>query len=252
MKAIFIAAGSGSRLGNLTQNTPKPLIEIHGKSILQRGIETLREVGINEISVIVGPLAEKFVDKTLEYFEDKNYSKHDQLGSLMCANKNIFGDVLILFADILFDKKIISKIINTSGDFVLAVDADWKKSYEYRQDNPISEADKVVLENNSIIKIGKNILHQNESLQICEFLGIMKLTSIGCKIFTDTYHKLEQSHNGKFHDASSFSFAKIIDILQEINISGNKLTAVIIDGLWCEIDTPLDLERAKKLFKPEI
>ena len=58
-----------------------------------------------------------------------------------------------------------------------------------------------------------------------------------------------QNHKGKFHDAKSFQYAKLTDFLQELIDLEFKITPVLIDGNWCEIDTPMDLELARKKFQ---
>ena len=70
----------------------------------------------------------------------------------------------------------------------------------------------------------------------------------GSKFFVELYNKLIKTHSGKFHESSSINNSKLLDFLQEILQSNFKLTPVITKGKWCEIDTPLDLERAKKMF----
>ena len=65
MKGIIVAAGVGSRLGELTENTPKSLIEINGKSILERQIFAFKKLGITDITVIIGPHAEKYSFKDM-------------------------------------------------------------------------------------------------------------------------------------------------------------------------------------------
>ena len=62
MRAILMAAGMGTRLRPLTNNTPKSLIEVNGMSLLERQILNLREIGVNEIIVLTGYLHEKFDD----------------------------------------------------------------------------------------------------------------------------------------------------------------------------------------------
>ena len=62
------------------------------------------------------------------------------------------------------------------------------------------------------------------------------------------YDKLIKTHSGKFHESNSISNSKLLEFLQEISQSNFKLTPIITKGKWCEIDTPLDLERAKKMF----
>ena len=62
------------------------------------------------------------------------------------------------------------------------------------------------------------------------------------------YEELESSHKGKFHDADSLEKAKLVDILQELIDSKIDIHSISITGKWCEIDTPKDLERARKIF----
>ena len=77
----------------------------------------------------------------------------------------------------------------------------------------------------------------------------MKLNSQGSQIFRDVFFGLEKKHSGKFHDAISFSHAKLVDFLQEMIEHKVVIHPEIISGKWCEIDTKQDLEIAKKMFK---
>jgi NDP-sugar pyrophosphorylase family protein len=52
MKAIIVAAGVGSRLGDLTKNLPKPLLDVNGKSILEHQIELFHKFGIKDVMMI--------------------------------------------------------------------------------------------------------------------------------------------------------------------------------------------------------
>ena len=67
MRAILMAAGMGTRLRPLTENTPKSLIEVNGMSLLERQIINLREIGVEEIIVLTGYLNEKFDDIVKKY-----------------------------------------------------------------------------------------------------------------------------------------------------------------------------------------
>jgi choline kinase len=246
MKAIFIAAGEGSRMGNLTKTIPKPLIDINGSSILDRQICLLQKFGIDEIIVIRGPHPETY-KLNVQYVDDIGFQEHDQLGSLMVAKKNIQNDTLIMFGDILFDESVLMKILEDKNDISIAVDMNWKK-YESRHENPIEEADKVVISDGRIKRIFKDMQEIDEKLDIGEFIGLMKLTKNGSDNFNRVYDKLEVSKNEKFHDAISFEKAKLVDFLQEIIDHGIEIEPIIINGKWCEIDTLEDLELAKKLF----
>jgi len=67
MRAILMAAGMGTRLRPLTENTPKSLIEVNGMSLLERQIINLKEAGIDEIIVLTGYLNEKFDEIVKKY-----------------------------------------------------------------------------------------------------------------------------------------------------------------------------------------
>ena len=250
MKAIFIAAGEGSRLENLTKDLPKPLVDINGKSIIERQIALLRKNNVNDVVVVTGYKKEKFTFKNIKYIHNPNFREQEQTGSLMTARSKIVGDVLIMFGDILFEETILQQMLNSKCDIVIAIDKNWEKSYEERPDNPKSEADKVLIKDDKVIQISaKNIKINNNDNDVGELLGLMKLSPKGSKILIEQYEKLENSHIGKFHDAPSFKKAKFVDILQELLSLGTIITPISIKGKWCEIDTKHDLEIAKKMFK---
>ena len=243
MKAIIIAAGYGTRLGNLTKKIPKSLIDINGKSILKRQIKLLESKGVTEIILVTGPNHEKFLEKKLKYVRDNFYENHEQLGSLMEA-RNFFNDeLLILFSDVLFDDQVISKIIDSNNDFNIAVDYDWEKNYVGRTEHPISQADLVLIKNNLVLKIMKNLTPVN-NFKIGEFIGIIKLSQKASEKFLNHYKNLEKSVNNKEISKKWY----LTNMLQDLIDNNNSITPVEIDGNWCEIDTIQDLERARKLF----
>ena len=166
----------------------------------------------------------------------------------MSARQKFSGDVLIMFGDILFDEHILQQVLDSSGDISIAIDKDWEKSYQERNDNPIDKADKVLLKNEKIIKISAKQIDPQQNEDTGELLGIMKLSSNGSKILIENYERLEKTHTGNFHDAESFKKAKFVDILQELLSLGIEINPVPIIGNWCEIDTFDDLVRAKKIF----
>ena len=103
MKAILLAAGSGMRLGDLTRETPKALIDINGKTLLERQIIALQKNDINDIVVVTGPNNNKFNIKNITYIQDSNYLEHDVLGTMMSASECMNSDVIISYTDIVFD-----------------------------------------------------------------------------------------------------------------------------------------------------
>jgi len=246
MNAIIIAAGSGKRISNDAKNIPKSMVKVNGKPIIEYQLDVLKKAGINEIYVITGPYSEKFNIKNVKYVKDKEYEKHDILGSLMEAKKIMNGDTLVLYSDIIFELKIIEKVMNSKEDISIAVDMDWEKNYERRTEHPKSEAENVEINNNNIIRIKKNI--ENVNNNVGEFLGIIKFTNKGNKLFVKKYEELVNTNTGLFQESSSILKAYVTDMIQELIDSNIKIKPILVSGKWCEIDTMQDLENAEKIF----
>ena len=247
MKAIILSAGFGSRLGDLTKGIPKSLVDVNGKSIIERQIETFRNNGIKEIIVIVGPHKEKFQINDVEYVIDKNFHEHEQLSSLMTASKYFQNDIVISFGDVIVDNKIMKQIVESTYEFGIAVDLNWEKNYVNRDQHPKSEAENVLFDKEgNVLEIKKNI--QKSGSKIGEYLGVMKLSRKNSKVFLDKYSELNISHQGKFHNASSLESAYLTDMFQELIDSGIRISPIYVNGKWCEIDTLQDLQTARKLF----
>ena len=246
MKVIIIAAGSSTRLAKETSDIPKGLLKINGKSIIEIQLELFQKNQLSDITIITG--AQKFKLKNVHYIQDYKFQDHDVLGSLMVAKSIINDDILTSYSDIIFEEKILKSMTEFSGDVGIAVDLDWEKNYVDRDQHPKSEADNVLINDNEILEIRKNISECKKNEKIGEFLGLMKLSKKGSRVFLEKYSELKMSHKGKFHNALSLEKAYLTDMLQELIDSGIRISPIYISGKWCEIDTPQDLDIARKLF----
>ena len=248
MLGLILAAGRGSRLSKLSDRLPKSMENINGKTLIQRQISLLQQNGISDIAVVRGFEKEKFHHKDVNFVNDDEFEEHEQLGSLIAAESEIVGDILIIFGDIIFDSNILNQILDSNNDISIAVDLDWKESYRERTDNPIELAGKILLDGQKIIQLSERLSVEKKEFSTGEFLGIIKLTSNGSRILRDYLKKLKH-HAGRFHDAESFKMAKLTDLLQHLIESNVEIKPIFVKGKWCEIDTPIDLERAKRLFQ---
>jgi choline kinase len=250
MIAIILAAGSGTRISKYTKNIPKGLLQINGKSVIQRQIDLFKKKKINEIIIITGP-HKNFGIQDVSYINDKEHLNHDVLGSLMVARDSIKGEIITSYSDIIFDEKILDQILNFKGDIGIPIDLDWEKHYEGRTEHPKLEADNVILKDKKIIKIQKNITTKNKDEIVGEFLGPIIFSKKGSEIFMEHYKKIEKTHKKEFHNAPSLEKAYLTDMIQELIDNDVKITPIFINGKWYEIDTPQDLEIVAKLFRQD-
>ena len=118
MKAVIIAAGLGTRIPQITKK-PKCLIRINNQTLIKRQIEFFRSLNINKIAVVRGFMKNKINYKSITYFDNNNYRNNEQLDSLFCAKKFFNDDIIICFSDIIYEKKILNKIIKTKKTLLL-------------------------------------------------------------------------------------------------------------------------------------
>ncbi|MDL2292018.1 NTP transferase domain-containing protein [Acholeplasma sp. OttesenSCG-928-E16] len=131
-RAIFIAAGFGSRLVPITLNTPKPLVRVKGQRIIDSSLDALIEAGIEEIYIVRGYLSEQFDQllykyPNIKFIENPMYNEANNLLSIVCAG-DLLQNAYVLEADLLlFNKKIIKKYQYSSNYLGIPVDRtdDW-------------------------------------------------------------------------------------------------------------------------------
>jgi len=248
MKAIIIAAGMGSRLNPLTNDRPKCMLELTGKTLLERQIEALKGAGIDRLAVIKGYKKEMINYPDITYYANDDYQNNNILHSLFYADQEMDDEFVAAYSDILYDKTVVKRLLDSKGDISIVVDIDWRGYYDGRSEHPIEEAENVVFDaNNNVVKIGK-ILPDKDAVH-GEFIGMMKCSKKGARIFKRYFGRLKEKYNGKpFQRALVFEKAYLTDIFQDMADSGIKINCVIIEKGWIEIDTVQDFERARKEF----
>ncbi len=131
-RAVFLAAGFGSRMVPLTFNTPKPLIKVHGKSMIETLLDACLKAEINEIYIVVGYLGEYFEVlknkyKNITFIWNELYNDANNISSALVA-KDYLCNAYVLEADlVLYNDKLIRKYeydSNFLGMFVDRTD-DW-------------------------------------------------------------------------------------------------------------------------------
>lgn len=131
-RAIFLAAGFGSRLVPITLNTPKPLVRVNGKRIIETLLDACVEAEIEEIIIVTGYLSEQFEVLTKKYpnikfIENINYNQANNISSAYLV-KDMFANSYVLESDLyLYNKNLIRKYeykSNFLGKYVEVTD-DW-------------------------------------------------------------------------------------------------------------------------------
>ncbi len=149
-RAIFLAAGFGSRLVPITLNTPKPLVRIRGVRIIDRLIDACLAAGINEIYIIRGYLAEQFDQLLYKYpmirfLENPVYNEANNISSALVARYLLSG-AYVFEADLLLSNPCIIKKYHYSSNF-LAIHKERTDDWCFEVKNGVIVEEKVGGEN---------------------------------------------------------------------------------------------------------
>jgi phosphoenolpyruvate phosphomutase len=120
--AIVLAA-SGGDLGALTRERPKCMIDIRGQSLLQRLVSALSDSGVRKVTVVRGYDKDSVSAQGIMTVDNDRYAETGELYSLACAKGAIDGETIVVYGDVLFRHCILSGLMGTKADIVLAVDA---------------------------------------------------------------------------------------------------------------------------------
>jgi len=259
-RAIIVAAGFEKQLLPLIQDKPKCLLDIKGKSILERQIEALHEYGIHDIVVVRGYQKDSINLPGIRYYDNNRYDDTGELFSLFCAEKEIEGPFLFLYSDILFETAVLEKLLKSHDDISLVVDRAWPEVFNAQSIRPAHPTDLVITRNppplgyrflplynqdeeqDTILKIGQHLDPQQAH---GEFIGLARFSRAGAKILRETYREsLAHYIKQRFHESESIQKAAFTDIIQEIIHRGQEVACVNIYKGWMEVDTFEDYQKA--------
>ncbi|MDA2932859.1 NTP transferase domain-containing protein [Acidobacteria bacterium AH-259-D05] len=249
MKGIVIGAGPGTRMMPLTENRPKCMLEVGGCRILEIILDSFKEGGIEDIVFIGGYQIDKVIRRypCLRYHENHEWADNNILESFFYADAELDTGFVVTYSDIVFHARVSRRLIMTEADVVLVVDQDWRRRYKSRDAHPESEAEKVIVEDNRVVKIGKRLPpHRVQG----EFIGLAKFAAAAASLMRDHYQKIRKHYlNQPFHEAPNIRRAYLTDMLQELIELGVRVEPMYIEGDWFEFDTVQDVELAQKYLR---
>jgi L-glutamine-phosphate cytidylyltransferase len=244
VKAIIVAAGMGRRLSPYTDDRPKTLVEINGRSILQRQIDAYRAAGVADIYIVRGYMKEKIVVEGARYFDNDDFRNNNILTSLFYAEPAMDGGFLFSYSDIVFRPEVVRTVIETEGDYALVIDRRWHEAYVGRMNHPVEEGEVARVDDGRVTLVGKKTMPPEEATG--EFIGLARFSARAVEKMRERFHERKRALAGQpYGRAPKFEVAYLTDLLNDLIDSGEVMRPAFIDGGWREIDTVEDLERAK-------
>jgi len=252
LKAIILAAGEGKRLRPLTNDKPKCLIEIFGKSLLDWQIHIFHNLGITDISVVTGYKKELFSKySNLKIYENNDYDSTNMVETLFCARNELNDDVIVSYGDIIYESNVLKKLISSTQEISLIVDLNFHNYWKMRFENPLDDLESLDYDSDEFLTtIGQKISSLGEIKG--QYIGLMKFQKNGINLLKEFYDLSKNaSINGKnsLNPALPFEKSYMTDLLQGMLNSGIKIKTVPIHGGWLELDSLSDFELYQKKWK---
>lgn len=247
MKAIVLAAGQGIRLQPLTNDMPKCMVPFKGKPIIDYIIDSLKMAGIEDISIVDGykkEVLEKHLknNNNIKFYTNKFFDKTNMVSTLFCAEIEMDADIIISYADIIYNKSIIEKLKADKSDFAVIVDKNWKELWQLRMENPLLDAETMKINTNGeIYELGKRASSYEEIEG--QYIGLIKISKRFLPEVINFYKTLDKS---AIYDGKDFDNMYMTSFIQLLIDNVQKPVALMIEGGWLEIDSLEDLEIYEK------
>lgn len=237
MRAIILSAGQGSRLGHLTTDRPKCLIDFSGRTLLDRQLDMLAVGGVEEAVVVTGfrddqveaALARRRGGPHVETRFNPFYKVADNLGTVWLARDAFAGDCLVLNGDTLVSREIVERVL-AAGLPGIAVTVDEKDGYDEDDMKVVRDPD------GRLRRIGKRL---GDAPVNAESIGLIVFRGDGAARFVAAVEAMMRTPQG-----TTNWYLKVIDAIAQ----DSRVETVAITGLeWGEVDFPVDVERARAL-----
>lgn len=243
MQAIILAAGMGKRLGELTKNNTKCMVEVDGVRLIERALRILDRKNLNRIILVVGYQHENLmafvnslgIQTQIEFIINEVYDKTNNIFSLSLAKEQMIeDDTLLLESDLIFEERLIDMLLEDKRDSLALVD-----KFESWMDGTCIVVDQ---DDNITDFIPGKLLQYREKEQYYKTVNIYKFGADFSKNvyvpFLEAYAKV--MGNNEYYEA----VIKLILLLDK-----NTMKAKHLQGeLWYEIDDIQDLDIAQTLF----
>lgn len=234
MRGVILAAGRGSRLGALTDERPKCLVPLAGRTLLDWQRSALTAAGVGELGVVTGYRGELVAERGLMTFPARRWAETTMVGSLLAASPWLeAGPCVVSYGDIVYTAGTVRALVTAPGELAISYDPQWAGLWHQRFADPREDAESFRLTaDGCLAEIGAPVrdLSQVEG----QYMGLLRFTprswAAALRVLGGREEVLDMTA-----------------LLQELVEDGQRVETVPCDGPWCEVDGPGDLRVGEEI-----
>ncbi|WP_375748238.1 NTP transferase domain-containing protein [Vibrio sp. HN007] len=245
-KALILAAGQGTRLKPYTDDKPKCLVTLMGRTLLDRQVTTLQSQQIKDIHIVTGYRADQIESLGFDTSYNAQFKTTNMVESLFSAIeflKDCNEDLIISYGDIIYNPSNLERLLGCNDEVAIMIDKDWYSLWSIRMDNPLEDAETLKLDSKGYIKeLGKKPLSYDEIQG--QYTGLIKIRADKLADFIGFYTSLDREEQ---YDGQDFYNMYMTSFLQLLINNSWKIKAATVNGGWLEVDSVSDLETYSSL-----
>jgi len=241
MRAIILAAGRGSRMGDLCEGRPKCLVELEGKPLIERQIAALRRGGVDHIGVVRGYRAETIDYPGIAYFANARWAETNMVMSLVAAAPWLrAGAVIVSYADIFYRGELVRGLAGAAGQLVITYDRAWRRLWTRRFADPLADAETFRMDAaGRLLEIGGKTT-RIEDIE-GQYMGLLKFTPDAWNPIEALLGRLDEPIRNRL-DMTGLLRRLLAESVVPIYTFGT-------EGQWGEIDNPEDVALYENMVK---
>jgi phosphoenolpyruvate phosphomutase len=243
--AVILAASRGKELAHLTEDRPKALLEIRGKPLLERIIATLNAVEIKNITVVRGYKKEMVEPPNVRFADNDEHETTQEVYSLYQGLRELEGEVLVTYGDVLFHKFVALHLLESRADFAIAVDYNWDREKAGQRYTDLVQCDQA----HDKTSFGQSIrLVQMTSQQDDDFppvhgewMGVLRMSAKGTEYLKTLL--------AEYASADELQTLRMTALLNRLVAKGKRVEVVYSGAPWMDVDEMEDVIRAGQFGK---
>ncbi len=231
---VVLAASRGTALGEVTASLPKCLVDIRGKTLLHRLLETLGEGGVHDVTVVRGYARDAIVPDGFDVVDNMDYAGTGEAASLACAMPGLNGELVVSYGDVLFRRYILDGLFASPADVTVVVDSSLRS-----QANP---ADLVATDRRNTAAYLEDTPARLTGVAVerdhaaGEWIGLMHTSVRGTELLREELAAMQA--DGTLRQADLLAVANRLRTRCEVAVH-------YIAGHWLDVDTLTDLADAR-------
>jgi choline kinase len=215
------------------------MVEIAGRTLIERQCGALRAGGVAEIAVVRGYRGDTIQADGVTFIDNPRWDAANMVGSLLCARDWLSGGGIVSYGDIFYPDSAVTALTAARGDVAITYDPDWLELWQMRFDDPLTDAETFSTdERGNLTKIGGRATTVDEIQG--QFMGLLKFTAEGWRNIAKHLYTKTDAERDRLDTTA---------MLSELVSEGWEILTVPVAGPWSEVDTVRDIEVAERVLE---